>query len=194
MAAPGSSQRLGIWASLCASVTPRDCTAPGVLYLTDSKSILGTMSREIIAAALGSCFAAGAPRQRVSQPGLSVSDAASFNGARTESHSGSSNQRSNSSRVPRKCRWKEARSPREGERRARGDSNTRPTGSKPATLVQLSYGRVGGVMAHRSAVGETRVAPPATTGGMAALAIPPSAPHNTPPWTPSSSRSPLARL
>ena len=29
-----------------------------------------------------------------------------------------------------------------GERRARGDSNTRPTGSKPAALVHLSYGRV----------------------------------------------------
>jgi hypothetical protein len=27
-------------------------------------------------------------------------------------------------------------------KRARGDSNTRPTGSKPAALVQLSYGRI----------------------------------------------------
>ena len=28
------------------------------------------------------------------------------------------------------------------KQRARGDSNTRPTGSKPVALVQLSYGRV----------------------------------------------------
>ena len=31
-----------------------------------------------------------------------------------------------------------------GKQRARGDSNTRPTGSKPAALVRLSYGRARG--------------------------------------------------